>query len=60
MEVDPLHQKTIEFFSNMTDILLNKLVSSETELERNKIVKELNSLKIRLSYELKQLSSGEF
>jgi len=60
MEVDPLHQKTIEFFSNKTDILLNKLVSSETEAERNKIVKELNSLKIRLSYELKQLSSGEF
>ncbi len=41
----------------MTDNLLNKLIHCETEKERIQVIKELNSLKIRLQYELKQIEN---
>ena len=45
----------------MVDEKLNKLICCETEAERNQIIKELNNLKIRLQYELKQIENlGEY
>jgi hypothetical protein len=45
----------------MVDEKLNKLVCCETESERIQIIKELNNLKIRLQYELKQIENlGEY
>jgi hypothetical protein len=43
----------------MTDDLLNKLIHCETEKERIQVIKKLNSLKIRLAYELKQIQNLE-
>jgi len=59
MEIKPLNKETSEFFMKMVDQKLNKLVCCETEEERNQIIKELNSLKIRLAYELKQIQNLE-
>ncbi len=57
MEIKPLNKETSEFFMKMTDDLLNKLIHCETEKERIQVIKELNSLKIRLQYELKQIEN---
>jgi len=57
MEIKPLNKETSEFFMKMTDNLLNKLIHCETEKERIQVIKELNSLKIRLQYELKQIEN---
>jgi hypothetical protein len=59
MEIKPLNKETSEFFMKMTDDLLNKLIHCETEKERTQTIKELNSLKIRLAYELKQIQNLE-
>ena len=59
MAIHPLHKETCDFFSKMTDILLNKLINSESDDERDQVIKELNSLKIRLQYELKQIENIE-
>jgi hypothetical protein len=59
MEIKPLNKETSEFFMKMTDDLLNKLIHCETEKERTQTIKELNSLKIRLEYELKQIQNLE-
>jgi len=59
MEIKPLNKETSEFFMKMTDDLLNKLIHCETEKERTRTIKELNSLKIRLAYELKQIQNLE-
>jgi hypothetical protein len=57
----PLNKETCEFFSKMVDKKLNKLICCETDEERNQTIKELNSLKIRLQYELKQIENlGEY
>lgn len=56
-----LNKETSEFFMKMVDEKLNKLICCETEAERTQIIKELNSLKIRLQYELKQIENlGEY
>ncbi len=61
MEIKPLNKETSEFFMKMVDEKLNRLICCETEAERNQIIKELNSLKIRLAYELKQIENfGEY
>jgi hypothetical protein len=52
-----LNKETSEFFMKMVDQKLNKLVCCETEEERTQIIKELNNLKIRLQYELKQIEN---
>ena len=52
-----LNKETSEFFMKMVDQKLNKLVCCETEEERTQIIKELNNLKIRLQYELKQIKN---
>ena len=57
MEIKPLNKETSEFFMKMTDDLLNKLIHCETEKERMQTIKKLNSLKIRLQYELKQIEN---
>ncbi len=54
-----LNKETSEFFMKMTDNLLNKLIHCSTEKERTQVVKELNNLKIRLAYELKQIKNLE-
>jgi hypothetical protein len=59
MEIKPLNKETSEFFMKMTDDLLNKLIHCETEKERAQTIKELNNLKIRLVYELKQIQNLE-
>jgi hypothetical protein len=59
MEIKPLNKETSEFFMKMTDDLLNKLIHCETEKERIQVIKELNNLKIRLVYELKQIQNLE-
>lgn len=59
MEIKPLNKETSEFFMKMTDNLLNKLIHCSTEKERTQAVKELNNLKIRLAYELKQIKNLE-
>jgi hypothetical protein len=59
MEIKPLNKETSEFFMKMTDDLLNKLIHCETEKERIQVIKKLNSLKIRLVYELKQIQNLE-
>jgi len=59
MEIKPLNKETSEFFMKMTDNLLNKLIHCETEKERAQTTKELNNLKIRLVYELKQIQNLE-
>jgi len=46
MEIKPLNKETSEFFMKMV-----------TEKERIQIIKELNNLKIRLVYELKQIQN---
>lgn len=57
----PLNKETSEFFMKMVDEKLNRLICCETEAERTQIIKELNSLKIRLQYELKQIENlGEY
>ena len=53
----PLNKETSEFFMKMTDDLLNKLICCDTEEERIQTIKELNNLKIRLAYELKQIQN---
>jgi len=61
MAIDPIRKETSEFFMKMVDEKLNKLLYCETEKERNQIIKELEGLKIRLAYELKQIEDlGEF
>jgi len=56
-----LNKETSEFFMKMVDEKLNRLICCETEAERIQIIKELNSLKIRLQYELKQIENlGEY
>lgn len=61
MEIKPLNKETSEFFMKMVDEKLNRLICCETEAERNQTIKELNSLKIRLQYELKQIENlGEY
>lgn len=56
-----LNKETSEFFMKMVDEKLNRLICCETEAERTQIIKELNSLKIRLQYELKQIENlGEY
>jgi len=57
MEIKPLNKETSEFFMKMSENLLNKLIHCETEKERIQVIKELNSLKIRLQYELKQIEN---
>ena len=57
MEIKPLNKETSEFFMKMTDDLLNKLICCDTEEERIQTIKELNNLKIRLAYELKQIQN---
>ena len=59
IEIKPLNKETSEFFMKMTDDLLNKLIHCETEKERIQVIKKLNSLKIRLAYELKQIQNLE-
>jgi hypothetical protein len=59
MEIKPLNKETSEFFMKMTDDLLNKLIHCETEKERIQVIKKLNSIKIRLAYELKQIQNLE-
>lgn len=59
MEIKPLNKETSEFFMKMVDQKLNRLICCETEKERIQIIKELNSLKIRLQYELKQIKNLE-
>lgn len=59
MEIKPLNKETSEFFMKMVDEKLNRLICCETEAERTQIIKELNTLKIRLAYELKQLENFE-
>ena len=59
MEIKPLNKETSEFFMKMTDDLLNKLIHCNTEKERIQTIKELNNLKIRLAYELKQIKNLE-
>lgn len=54
-----LNKETSEFFMKMVDEKLNRLICCETEAERTQIIKELNTLKIRLAYELKQLENFE-
>lgn len=57
----PLNKETCEFFSKMVEEKLNKLINSGTEEERIQVIKELNSLKTRLQYELRQIENlGEF
>lgn len=59
--MNSLNKKTSEFFMKMVDEKLNRLICCETEAERTQIIKELNSLKIRLQYELKQIENlGEY
>lgn len=61
MAIDPIRKETSEFFMKMVDEKLNKLLYCETEKERNQIIKELEGLKIRLAYELKQIEDlGEY
>jgi len=61
MEIKPLNKETSEFFMKMVDEKLNRLICCETEAERNQTIKELNNLKIRLQYELKQIENlGEY
>jgi len=61
MEIKPLNKETSEFFMKMVDEKLNRLICCETEAERTQIIKELNNLKIRLQYELKQIENlGEY
>ena len=56
-----LNKETSEFFMKMVDEKLNRLICCETEKERNQIIKELENLKIRLAYELKQIENfGEY
>ena len=56
-----LNKETSEFFMKMVDEKLNRLICCETEAERTQIIKELNNLKIRLQYELKQIENlGEY
>jgi len=57
MNNKPLNKETSEFFMKMTDDLLNKLICCDTEEERMQTIKELNNLKIRLAYELKQIQN---
>jgi len=57
MNNKPLNKETSEFFMKMTDDLLNKLICCDTEEERIQTIKELNNLKIRLAYELKQIQN---
>lgn len=57
MEIKPLNKETSEFFMKMVDEKLNRLICCETEKERNQIIKELENLKIRLAYELKQIEN---
>lgn len=57
MNNNPLNKETSEFFMKMTDDLLNKLICCDTEEERIQTIKELNNLKIRLAYELKQIQN---
>ena len=57
MNNKPLNKETSEFFMKMTDDLLNKLICCDTEEERIQTIKELNDLKIRLAYELKQIQN---
>ncbi len=57
MNNKPLNKETSEFFMKMTDDLLNKLICCDTEEERIQTIKELNNLKIRLTYELKQIQN---
>lgn len=52
-----LNKETSEFFMKMVDEKLNRLICCETEKERNQIIKELENLKIRLAYELKQIEN---
>jgi hypothetical protein len=59
MEIKPLNKETSEFFMKMVDEKLNKLIHCNTEEERTRTIKELNSLKIRLAYELKQIENLE-
>lgn len=61
MEIKPLNKETSEFFMKMVEEKLNKLINSDTEEERIQVIKELNSLKIRLQYELRQIENlGEY
>lgn len=61
MEIKPLNKETSEFFMKMVDEKLNRLICCETEAERTQTIKELNNLKIRLQYELKQIENlGEY
>ena len=57
MNNKPLNKETSEFLMKMTDDLLNKLICCDTEEERIQTIKELNNLKIRLAYELKQIQN---
>ena len=57
MNNKPLNKETSEFFMKMADDLLNKLICCDTEEERIQTIKELNNLKIRLAYELKQIQN---
>lgn len=57
MEIGPLNKETSEFFMKMVDQKLNRLIHCETGSERTQIIKELNSLKIRLAYELRQIEN---
>ena len=57
MNNKPLNKETSEFFMKMTDDLLNKLICCDTEEERIQTIKELNNLKLRLAYELKQIQN---